>query len=355
MEEAGTNLLTVKEEKKVSHKKLSEWFATAICGNDIGSSCLYVSVLCTRHAGIFAPFLLGFVSATLYLYKKVYAEVGEALPLNGGTYNCLLNTTSKYKASIAACLTILSYIATCVISATTAISYLYSLHGSYPSIIPEGTMFYILLSTTVLLGIFAVLTITGIGESAAVALGIFLFHLVTLTVFSFATAYYIIFTDHGVTLLSNLAIPDYTTEGVLISLSNALENALTHWQFIFFALFYGFSSALLGISGFESSSNFIEEQERGVFVKTLRNMWLVVTIFNPLIALFVLGTSPLSYVCSPLEHGGEANLPGNLNEMALLTGNWLQTVIVIDAVLVLAGAVLTSYGWCYRPLQKNGP
>ena len=46
-----------------------------------------------------------------------------------------------------------------------------------------------------------------------------------------------------------------------------------------YALFFGFSAALLGVSGFESSANFIEEQEEGVFPKTLRNMWLAVAVF----------------------------------------------------------------------------
>jgi hypothetical protein len=31
--------------------------------------------------------------------------------------------------------------------------------------------------------------------------------------------------------------------------------------------FFRFSAAMLGISGFESSSNFVEEQEQGVFLK----------------------------------------------------------------------------------------
>jgi hypothetical protein len=35
----------------------------------------------------------------------------------------------------------------------------------------------------------------------------------------------------------------------------------------------GVSSGLLGITGFETSSNFVEEQAPGVFVKTLRNMY----------------------------------------------------------------------------------
>jgi len=81
-------------------------------------------------------------------------------------------------------------------------------------------------------------------------------------------------------------------------------------------------------------------------------MWLIITFVNPLIALFVLGTSPLEVVCGPVKSGSEAHLPGNLNYMASLTGPWLHTLVVVDAVLVLAGAVLTSYvgitGLCKR-------
>jgi hypothetical protein len=35
----------------MSHKKLNEWNATAICGNDITSSVLYVSALTIGVAG----------------------------------------------------------------------------------------------------------------------------------------------------------------------------------------------------------------------------------------------------------------------------------------------------------------
>ena len=58
------------------------------------------------------------------------------------------------------------------------------------------------------------------------------------------------------------------------------------------ALFFGFSAAMLGISGFESSANFVEEQAEGVFPKTLRNMWVAVTIFNPAMALLALALVP---------------------------------------------------------------
>jgi hypothetical protein len=50
-----------------------------------------------------------------------------------------------------------------------------------------------------------------------------------------------------------------------------------------YAIFFGFSAGLLGISGFETSANFVEEQKPGVFAKTLRNMWFIVSVYNPII------------------------------------------------------------------------
>lgn len=95
----------------MSHeKKLTELEATAICGNDISSSCLYVSALAIAYAGQYAFVALLIVAAVLYLFRTIYGEVVGALPLNGGAYNVLLNTTSKRNAALAACLTILSYL-----------------------------------------------------------------------------------------------------------------------------------------------------------------------------------------------------------------------------------------------------
>ncbi|HRT53384.1 MAG TPA: amino acid permease, partial [Flavobacteriales bacterium] len=101
-------------------KKLGPLPATAIAGNDITSSCLYVSSLAIVHAGVWAVVGLLLVAGVLFLFRRIYGEVVGALPLNGGAYNVLLNSTNKYNASIAACLTILSYMATAVLSGTTA-------------------------------------------------------------------------------------------------------------------------------------------------------------------------------------------------------------------------------------------
>ena len=135
-------------------KLLGQLASTAICGNDITSSCLYVSALAIGYAGRWAPVCLALVAATLYLFRSIYAEVVGAMPLNGGAYNALLNTTSKYRASIAACLTILSYMATAVISSNEAMHYLHSLWHGLP-IIP---------ATIGLLAVFMLLTISGITE-----------------------------------------------------------------------------------------------------------------------------------------------------------------------------------------------
>jgi amino acid transporter len=285
--------------------KLSELPATAICGNDISSSCLYVSALAIIYAGQYAWVALLMVSAVLFFFRRIYGEVVGALPLNGGAYNALLNTTSKSTASLAACLTLLSYMATAVISASEAMHYVHSLWEKLP----------VIWATVGLLGLFMALTILGIGESAKVAVIIFLTHIATLTILVLVCGYYLL--NHGFEIWSaNFRMP--------------VNGSVTQ------ALFFGFAAAMLGISGFESSANFVEEQKPGVFPKTLRNMWIVVSVFNPLTAFLALSLIPMVEVGSNKE-----TLLSYMGQIA--GGNWLAWLVTIDAVLVLSGAVLTSY------------
>ncbi len=283
---------------------LGTWRATAICGNDISSSVLYVSALCAAQAGALAPVVLVIVAVVLYLYRKVYAEVGSALPLNGGTYTVLLNTTNKRVAAGAACLTLLSYIATAVISASEGMHYAHNLWGGLD----------VFGATVGVLATFAVLGIIGISESAVVALVIFVFHIVVLSVLAVVSAT-VVMRDPSL-LIDNWRLPSATS--------------VPH------ALFFGFAAAMLGISGFESSANFIEEQKAGVFPKTLRNMWIVVSIFNPLMSLLSLGLLPLADIQKV-----PPDLLARMGEIAM--GPELGLLVSVDAVLVLSGAVLTSF------------
>ncbi|GGZ77316.1 APC family permease [Algibacter mikhailovii] len=289
-------------------KKLSTLASTAICGNDISSSVLYVSALAIAFAGQYAWITLLIVSLVLFLFRKIYGEVVGALPLNGGAYNALLNTTSKSVASFAATLTLLSYMATAVISANEAIHYLHHLIPAIP----------IIISSIILLIFFTLLTIGGVSESAKVAIGIFLFHLTSFAILSAFITFYLF--NNGISIfIENWHLP--VTGG---SISNAI--------------FLGFAASMLGVSGFESSANFVEEQQRGVFPKTLKNMWIIVSIINPLAALFA-----LSLFAMPLLQS-EAYQNTLLIEMAShVGGNWLAIIIAIDAFLVLSGAVLTSF------------
>ncbi len=57
------------------HHQLGEFASTAICGNDITSSCLYVSALAIIAAGKLAPLALLIVAALLFLFRAIYGEV----------------------------------------------------------------------------------------------------------------------------------------------------------------------------------------------------------------------------------------------------------------------------------------
>jgi len=291
---------------KMQHpKKLSELAATAICGNDITSSCLYVSSLTILYAGQYAWLALLIVAAVLFIFRKIYGEVVGALPLNGGAYNVLLNTTSKSSASIAACLTILSYMTTAVISASEGMHYLHNVFPSVP----------VLIATAVLITLFLLLVMSGISESSIVAIVIFVLHILAMLLLIGSGVWFVLHNGLDVAKLN---------------FSQPMKNGFGT------ALFLGFSTAMLGISGFESSANFVEEQKQGVFRKTLRNMWVAVSVINPLMALTAVAVLPIGEIAGHQE--------ALLSHMGASTGGqWLATFISIDAVLVLSGALLTSY------------
>lgn len=299
-------------------KKLKQLAATAICGNDLTSSILYVAALSIFFAWQYAWISCLMVVFVLYLYRKIYYEVVWALPLNWWVYNALLNTTSKSTASFAAGLTILSYIATAVISANEAIHYISNTFTFLP----------IIISTIVLLGFFAGLSIIWIKESSVVAITIFIIHILSITVLTFFIIIFLVkywFSE----LINNFKFP--------------IEN--NGW--ILKAVFFWFAASMLGVSGFESSSNFVEQQEEWVFPKTLKNMWIIVSVINPLMIIFALALFPIWIISS------------DTYQNTLLLEMWKQVwwtrlpyIISIDAFLVLSWAVLTSFVWATWLLER---
>lgn len=308
--------------KHAEHHKLNELYATAICGNDILSSCLYTAGIASIFAGVYAPIVLLLVGISLWFFRHVYTEVVEALPINGGAYNCLLNGTSKPVAAVAGVMTILSYVATACLSAKVGVEY-------FARAFEEHTgHFDTTIAAIVLLGLFAALVIGGLKDSAKVALGIFLFHIFTLV------------------LIIILGFEHWFVHGTSQFWQNyeATKSIVLHNSGIVWTLYLGFSASLLGVSGFESSANFVEEQEEGVFRKTLRNMWLGVILFNPLIALVALNTLSIDAIKSASDFM-LADVSFSLGKD--LAPEWgpvlMRDIIAIDALLVLSGAVLTAY------------
>ena len=114
----------------------------------------------------------------------------------------------------------------------------------------------------------------GITESAVVATIIFILHLSTMLFLIISGGWFVM--QNGLTVAS------------------ANFSAPLPGGSIFTSLVLDFSTAMLGISGFESSANFVEEQAPGVFRKTLRNMWVAVSVINPLMALTAVLVLPLA-------------------------------------------------------------
>ena len=242
--------------------KLGQWPSTAICANDITSSCFYAISITVQSGGIWAPLCFLFVVGVLYLFRAVYGEAVTALPLNGGAYNVLLNTTSKKTAAVVGCLSLLSYMATGVVSAASAIAYLQYMAPGVPTSV----------GVIVLLGGFAALTLWGIKDSSTVAFSILAVHVTTIAVIVITSV---------VWLCRNPGEQQFSD-----NVHSEVNPSVGH------ALLYGYASAMLGVTGFETSANFVEEQQDGVFVKTLRNMWLLVSVINPTLALLTVCILP---------------------------------------------------------------
>ena len=290
--------------------KLDQFRATAIAGNDITSSCLYAAGITMTAAGIAAPISALLIVVVLYVFRGIYSEVCSGLPLNGGTYNALLNTTAKWVAALASVLCLVSYTATAVTSAASAGAYV---HSEWDVVPAKWLAIGIIL-------FFCVLNLFGISESATSAGVLFAGHLLTMAVL-IITALIFVIRDGGETMKANF--------------HSSSPNANPHGNWAA-NIWNGYCSALLGVTGFETSSNYIEEQRPGVFPKTLRNMWILVSLLNPSLVLLAMGVLPIDDVVA------DANF--SLASMANISGGeWLKIWVVVDAALVLSGSVLTSY------------
>jgi len=220
-------------EPVISNRKyLDPYRSTAISGNDLMASVLYTTGLVCVASGQLAPIVMFLCVCSLYPFVKIFQECGTAIPLNGGVYVALLNSSNKLVATFAASCSLIDLAATAVVSAASCTSYAKGGFGEFP-VQPV---------TIAILAAFSFLVITGLKESANVATGVFGLHILTLFILIIA-AFVFVINDNGETLHANWQSP------LPISKSGGIG----------MDLYLGFSTSLLGLTGFETSANYIED------------------------------------------------------------------------------------------------
>lgn len=294
-----------------SHAQLTWWLAAGIVGADIGTSVFYSTGVLFPHVGFAAPFFILLVAAAMWLFKATYQEGTSVAPINGGAYTMLLQTVGRRAGLVVGSLTILSYLATAVVSALAGAFYLSSLWptGVWP------TWLIVVVAAVPILG-FAFLNMIGIKESAKLVFGIASFHFLLLLIIDVWGL--------GVALTHGA---DWARLGHGLT-SLAPQGALL-----------GFAAAFLGITGFETAAQIVEELESPSW-RAIQKIYLTIVVLVSI-------TAPItSMLCLTLLSDAQLevykdNLLSGLAQV--VGGKPLLYVLVADACLTLFAAVNTAY------------
>ncbi len=299
-----------------SQKTSLNWIiAAGVVGADIGTSVFYGTGILFPIVGYFAPFVVMTVCLLMWAFKKTYEEGLALSPYNGGAYSMILRTLGRQASVLAGALTVVSYLATAAVSSLSGAYYLSSL---WPQGLSGST---IVLLAFIPIVLFALLNTKGIKEPAKLVTLIAGFHFALLIVISLWGFGY---------LALNWTDLDFTSFKEFRTPNGPLN---------FNLLIYGLAAGFLGITGFESAAQIVEELEQPA-LKTVRLLYRTVVILVSL-------TAPaISFLCLALLTQDEVN--GNLDSLLSvlcqkLGGRFLLTVIVVDATLTLFAATNTAF------------
>jgi amino acid transporter len=292
------------------------WLAAGLVGADIGTSVFYSTGILLPHVGFAAPLFILLVVMSMWLFKATYQEGCSVNPVNGGAYAMVLGSIGRRAALGIGSLTLLSYLATAVVSALSGAYYLGSLWGHHPSKV------FVVLVAAIPVVAFGLLNLVGLKESTRVVLVISAFHFLMLLVMD-AWGLGMLATHgvdwqrflHGAAGFPGLA--DLAPIGVLV----------------------GFAGAFLGITGFESAAQIVEELERPIHEavqKVYVTIVALVSVTSPISAFLALALVPTDRVA-----GGKEFL---ISELARVQGGQtLVILLVVNAMLTLFAAVNTAY------------
>lgn len=294
-----------------THSAISWWLAAGLVGADIGTSVFYSTGVLLPHVGFAAPFFILLVVLCMWLFKATYQEGTAVTPINGGAYTMMLQSLGRRSALIVGSLTIVSYLATAVVSALSGAYYLSSLwpEGSWP-------MWLLTLVASTPIFVFAGLNLIGLKESTIVVFGIAAFHFLMLIAM------------------------DLWGIGMLV-IQGADWSRLSHGLVAIGpqGAILGFAAAFLGITGFESAAQIIEEIEQPSW-QAMKKIYLT-------IVGLVSFTSPVtSALCLLLLTDEQIKAYSNnlLSGLAMVEGGRpLVILLVANACLTLFAAVNTAF------------
>lgn len=293
---------------------LSWWLAAAIVGADIGTSVFYSTGVIKPYVGFAAPLMILAVCLLMWLFKFTYEEGCAASPFNGGAYMMVLQTIGRRMAMVVGALTILSYLATAAVSAISGAYYLDSFDN-----INNWPVFNVALVACVPVVFFGLLNIVGIKEPAKIVFICVALHFLLLLGIDIGGLW--------------VALGTHADFGRIFTGIDKIPTP---------NLLHGFAAAFLGITGFESAAQIVEQLKTPTW-KTLRRVYLVVVTLVGI-------TAPLtSYLCLILLNDTQLATYGNnlLSGLAYVLGGPAgQMVLVLDACLLLFAAVNTAYAGC---------
>ncbi|KAJ7613541.1 AAAP amino acid permease [Roridomyces roridus] len=199
---------------------------------------------------------------------------------------------------------LLDFTASSVVSAATAASYL---DGEVDLPFPPFVAAAFIVAT------FALISLSGLKESARLA--------------------FVVLSLHGVTMLilSIFAAIQWGQIGNEQLRQNWHLGSTASPSFILRQLFYGFCLGMLGLTGIECTPSCIGRIKPGHFPLVLRNLHLPAIVLNTVMSVLLIAVVPL-----PVLLDG-ANV---LSVLAQCAGEWLRRLVVADAIIVLCGGVL---------------
>ncbi|KAI0265919.1 amino acid permease-domain-containing protein [Gloeopeniophorella convolvens] len=307
---SSQELKEAEERTNAPRQLLRHIAAMSVSGNDMVGSVFYAFPLVAASAGIYSPICLLTASLLLVFLRPLLLELASTVHINGSNYVYLLQFSGRTLSLIGAAATLLDAIATSTVSAATASAYL-SAETHLPMSAPVLTILFL-----VVLGVVAV---AGIKENASITAAVFMFHariLIMATLIVASIVHWGVKDPHSTTLKDNWSQRP----------SSAIETTR--------AIFYGICIAFLGVTGFECTPSYIEMMKSRTYASVVRNLIIITAFLNTVLSLLVWSLLPASTIL------GGANLLSVLGRLA--GGSWLRILVLVDAIQVLLGGVLTG-------------